>query len=145
MAKKVAKKKSSADALSSLKKKMADIQKKIDTEGKKFLAKAFKDVFKDFPILEKFSWNQYTPYFNDGDSCEFYANTDLSSLTINDVEGWDITQASKGKLAALKPAAQAVSAILQEIPQETLEELYGDGVEVVVTAKGVTIEDYDHD
>jgi hypothetical protein len=34
-------------------------------------ADLFKEVFEKYPEIKSFSWNQYTPYFNDGDECLF--------------------------------------------------------------------------
>lgn len=31
----------------------------------------YSSVFEAFPFVEAFSWAQWTPYFNDGDACEF--------------------------------------------------------------------------
>ena len=33
-----------------------------------------KTIFEDHPKLESFGWSQYTPYFNDGETCTFSAN-----------------------------------------------------------------------
>lgn len=41
----------------------------------------FKDIFETAPKLKSVSWTQYTPYFNDGDTCEFSAN--VSDLKVN--------------------------------------------------------------
>ena len=49
-----------------------DELKSLYQEGLKVLAK---DLFKEFfnlnPSVQAILWNQYTPYFNDGDPCEF--------------------------------------------------------------------------
>lgn len=64
------------------------------------------DLRKDFapmlkPLFEKskgkiksFGWTQYTPYFNDGDSCEFGVNFDYPN--INGVDYDDIENINKG-------------------------------------------------
>lgn len=39
------------------------------------LGKCFKELCKKVPIIKKFGWSQYTPYFNDGEPCEFGANS----------------------------------------------------------------------
>lgn len=31
----------------------------------------FKEVFENYPEIHRFSWVQYTPYFNDGEECTF--------------------------------------------------------------------------
>lgn len=49
----------------------------------------FKDVFKNFfdknPAITAVIWNQYTPYFNDGDTCEFNVN-EISFTNAPDLE-----------------------------------------------------------
>ncbi len=36
----------------------------------------FKTIFEQAPKLKSFGWTQYTPYFNDGDTCEFGVHFD---------------------------------------------------------------------
>lgn len=38
------------------------------------LTETFRGIFEKHPELAGFTWNQYTPYFNDGDPCEFSYN-----------------------------------------------------------------------
>jgi hypothetical protein len=47
---------------------LAEIQKEFPT--------MFVDLFKQAPNLKSFGWTQYTPYFNDGDTCEFSIHFD---------------------------------------------------------------------
>lgn len=66
-------------------------------EFEKKMKGAFKDIFKtffrDFPEIIAVGWNQYTPYFNDGDTCvfgvhDFYfmsANENGEELNIDDL------------------------------------------------------------
>jgi hypothetical protein len=42
------------------------------------------DIFKRNNKFKSFSWTQYTPYWNDGDTCEFSAHTDY--IYIDDAE-----------------------------------------------------------
>ena len=50
-------------------------------ELRKEFPSMFIELFAQAPKLKSVSWTQYTPYFNDGDSCEFSAHT--SDLAIN--------------------------------------------------------------
>jgi len=45
-------------------------------ELRKEFPSMFTELFAQAPKLKSVSWTQYTPYFNDGDSCEFSAHTD---------------------------------------------------------------------
>ena len=64
------------------------IIEKARNKSKNLAEKCFyegvKLIFENHPKLERFSWNQYTPHWNDGDECTFGANTD--SLNINGEE-----------------------------------------------------------
>ncbi len=68
------------------------MKEKAIKQGEKLFKDAVKALFKEFPNLEGFSWNEYTPHWNDGDACVFSAN--FESLAINgedDPEGiWEL-------------------------------------------------------
>jgi hypothetical protein len=54
---------------------VAELQKEFPT--------MFVDLFKQAPKLKSVSWTQYTPYFNDGDTCEF--DVHASDLYVNGI------------------------------------------------------------
>ncbi len=61
------------------------LSKKIQQMAAEVFAEGVKGIFEKHPTLEYFSWNQYTPYFNDGDVCEFSVNRDyMTAKDIND-------------------------------------------------------------
>lgn len=49
-----------------------DLQKEFPT--------MFTEIFKQAPNLKSYGWTQCTPYFNDGDTCEFSVNFDYPYL-----------------------------------------------------------------
>lgn len=57
------------------------------SELRKEFPTMFKDIFATAPNLKSVSWTQYTPYFNDGDTCYFSAHTD--DLEINGVSEYN--------------------------------------------------------
>jgi hypothetical protein len=59
------------------------LSKKIRAMAAEVFAEGVKGIFEKHPTLEYFSWNQYTPYFNDGDVCEFSVNRDY--MTAKDI------------------------------------------------------------
>jgi len=66
------------------------LSKKIRAMAAEVFAEGVKGIFEKHPTLEYFSWNQYTPYFNDGDVCEFSVNRDyMAAKDINDEEPVD--------------------------------------------------------
>jgi hypothetical protein len=52
--------------------KKADLEKQIQTEAKEVFTNASKDIFEKYgDKVGVFGWQQYTPYFNDGEPCVF--------------------------------------------------------------------------
>lgn len=73
------------DAQKSIKEIKANLKKKAK-ENFNALAK---EIFEEFPVVEQFSWTQYTPYWCDGDICEFEANVESLSINKDDDEDED--------------------------------------------------------
>jgi hypothetical protein len=48
-----------------------EYQKKVRAEGQGLLTEMFKEFFEQNAGVDSLSWQQYTPYFNDGDPCTF--------------------------------------------------------------------------
>jgi len=63
--------------------KRASLDEELRLISGKFFAEQSKALFEQFPDLKSFSWTQYTPYFNDGDTCEFGANTEYPSIKLD--------------------------------------------------------------
>lgn len=85
-------------------------------------------LFTQFPLLESISWTQYTPYFNDGDVCNFRS-----------CHGYAETVPETGDFD------DAVADTLSLFDDEDMEWAFGDHVRVTVTRNGVTTDTYDHD
>ena len=43
----------------------------MNAESKGIIVQASKMLYEKYPDLKSIHWTQYTPYFNDGDECEF--------------------------------------------------------------------------
>jgi predicted translin family RNA/ssDNA-binding protein len=76
-----------------LKKKIKDNQKQVEKlkdrlvkDSRELFKVSCKEIFENNPGFKSFSWTQYTPYFNDGDSCEFSAHTDYVYIDDEDEE-----------------------------------------------------------
>lgn len=56
-------------------KQLCQLQNEVDSqirkEGLVAIKTALKELFDAYPTLEGVKWEQWTPYFNDGDSCVF--------------------------------------------------------------------------
>lgn len=120
------------------------------------------------------SWTQYTPYFADGDACEFGVSADEMPLQwpgLPELEGYESsashisfyinntdTRYNTGTQAAQYLALGLTSELVKSVDaicdaiakvlhanEELLEAAYGDHAEITVTPNGVTVDHYDHD
>lgn len=167
---KTTKKKAKKMDLDTFKQQKADLQAQISKHGKKMLATEFNQFFEANPTVEAVQWTQYTPYFNDGDSCEFGRN-DMSikisgKIKVvnykgeeqeiggdeggNDDDGF-IDQyelcSDRNKdpgTAALGKALKKLETALSDIDDIFLD-TFGDHVEVTCTRNGFDVEEYSHD
>jgi len=137
-----------------LKAKRTELYKQIAEESKIVFAQESKQLFERHPKLESFSWNQYTPYFNDGDTCEFSANTDYPKINGNeDCSLWGTEfftwrpekPANPDYNPEMAVIYKDVRAFLKQFDDDMLEELFGDHKTITVTKDKVEVESYDHD
>lgn len=141
-------------------------------EQKKMLCNKFKGSFetlvKQFfecvPEIKAIAWTQYTPYFNDGDTCTFNVNS-IYFLTFipEDNEGYYeeeddgkviesyMLESSnyKKEVAILSPEKQKMCLALNNIietNEEFLLDMFGDHKKILITKeRGIEDEEYDHD
>jgi hypothetical protein len=65
-----------------------EIKKKSIETSKNVFHGAISNFFKSYPEVAAITWTQYTPYFNDGDTCEFSVN-DVNFLDATDFKDLD--------------------------------------------------------
>jgi hypothetical protein len=125
--------------LTDLNKQMAEIKKQATVVLTQSLLDKFLKIQKKCPELKSVSWRQYTPYFNDGDTCYFgvYAGSDV------EINGKDSYEYGDGDPVAT--AGEEFGSFVDEIAQEFLLDAFGDHQTVTVSAEGITSEDYEHD
>ena len=150
----------------------ADLQKAEKTATKEIMD-LLKDLMAQNPLIEGVRWTQYTPHFNDGEECVFGINEpefkfnlgapskfeDEDSYDGGD-EGWyddyyiddeffekraDIL--NHKEIAGVKKAVKDINEVYSKLcsMERQMQSMFGDGVQVTVTASGVETEDYDHD
>lgn len=120
------------------------------------------ELFNKYPNLKTIRWTQYTPHFNDGEPCVFGVNeiifSDLdSSFNINKIweikySNWDeedeeilevLKQNKVGQLDLNNDFEKFNNNILETEPMWA--DIFGDGVEIVITRSGIEIQEYEHD
>jgi hypothetical protein len=126
-----------------------------------------KDLTTEFfninPAIHAIIWNQYAPYFNDGDPCYFSVNSPIftnasTEEQLGDIYGeeyngpdddiftiysWSSSEAAVGiNVESLKSFE---SFITSHEMSDVFEEMFGEHVTVTATREGFTAEEYDHD
>jgi hypothetical protein len=118
-------------------------------EAEKVMSDAFAEVFAEFfikhPEVDSFSWRQYTPFFNDGEACEFSPGIDYPSVTISgeSYDEYDTPDQYKG-------IHEEVADLLGQFHSDEYFTMFGDHKAITVSRDGSTIkidvDDYeDHD
>jgi hypothetical protein len=141
--------------LNALRKEMKLLKSKMRKECQLVLKEGFKEFFANHPVVKAVCWEQYTPYFNDGDTCtfgvgEFWLKFDDS----DDDEAYDSFDSkmhpwgdepekfSKEERAAVKQLNKLYKAVVDE---DTFYDVFGDHVRVKADRKGFHVDEYTHD
>jgi len=149
------------EEIKKLKKEMVEASNKIFTE-------LTKSIFEENPKLQSFGWNQYTPYFNDGDTCTFSANTDYIYINGDSVDEADWISETKitnygtwnrdkrqyeGRTEVpnldydpeLSKVNDEIKEFLRNFDNDFFMSQFGDHAEITITAEGVSVDEYEHD
>lgn len=124
--------------------------KTVKESGQETLRQEFQEFFAANPTIQAIGWNQYTPYFNDGEACVFsthgfYYLPSGNPITIDEdttideeiwVYSWGSDEVSKNVSALEKKLEQV---------EDILESVFGDHVQVIATPDKFFISECSHD
>jgi hypothetical protein len=159
------------DKLQELKQKqkeLTEIKKQILQKSNEVFDEFCKDIFIKCPRLESFGWNQYTPYFNDGDTCVFSVNIDylyINGQSVDDSEWinkknitkygeWNREQKQYiGREEEDNPnydeelvdIYEQISSFLSNFDNDFYMSKFGDHVEITITKTGIDVFECEHD
>lgn len=147
------------------------VKKEAMTKMKDAFTPAFQEFFEKYPQIQYVYWTQYTPYFNDGDPCEFGVNeksisldehtedfdeeAGIQSYMLNHSLSWYKEHNSSGyydsiikaleneELTVMLKSAFKDLGKFDQIPDEVYQAL-GEGL-VVVSRNGIDIREYEHE
>ena len=152
-----------------------ELAKRFQSKAQELFKQTTKEFFEKNPGITAVIWTQYTPYFNDGDTCEFsvhdayFTNAegeDFDDVTSygeyeGDKEGvwsegsWILTSDGEYSkkhregmdLTGVDAASvEKLSGLIQSSEMEdVMKAMFGDHVRVVATREGFDVEDHDHD
>lgn len=131
------------DKIKQFKQTYEEEQAKLQKLGEEQFKEISQDFFNKYPTLENFSWNQYTPYFCDGDLCEFGVNS--YSLAVNGSSEFDDDFIEKKKDKEFNKIHKELTKFVGSFPEEILKNIFGDHAEIIVTREGIEVSSYEHD
>jgi hypothetical protein len=149
-------------------KEIAELKKELLKKSEEAFFTGSKKIMETCPDLKSVSWNQYTPHFNDGDVCEFSANTDYLTVNGNYVEDDDslierivvkqgtwnrstgfyegrVEQPNPNFNKNLSDAVDRLSEFLSIFDNDFYKSQFGDHIKVTITPDGFDTEWYEHD
>lgn len=143
--------------------KQRTLQKEFQTTAQALFKKTTKEFFEQNPLVKAIVWTQHTPYFNDGDTCEFRVScatftnaTDAENICWGEYDGeqegvWtygddcysDETPVPTEMNTAL---CDSFNRMLQSSEMEgVMMAMFNNHVKVIATSEGFEVEEYDHD
>ncbi len=149
-------------------KELKEIKNQILEKSNEVFDEFCKDIFTKSPRLISFGWSQYTPYFNDGDTCVFSVNTDylyINGQSVDDSE-WinkkNITKYGEwnrekkeyiGREEEDNPKYdqelveiyEEISSFLSNFDNDFYMSKFGDHVEITITGTGIDVFECEHD
>lgn len=143
----------------SIKEEMKRLRDEARSKVKNFFIKGMDSIFDKYPEVKSVSWNQYTPYFNDGEECTFRCNVDdfsvngFSEYSDDGEEGlvnvleydYDKNYKRVYKYHNGQEIYDAIDGFLSQLDEDDYRTMFGNHVEVIVRKGEITIEEYDHD
>ena len=120
----------------SFKKQVEDLRMKLQETGEQFLLEHFKETFNKHKNLKEVRWTQYTPYFNDGETCEYGSSHTSPDLLVTGCS-------YNGK--EYKVIEKEIKEFLIQFDDELMYDLFGDHIEIIVTKEGISVNEYEHD
>lgn len=161
------------DKLTSLRAEVEAARTQMKQAAQQLVDDGAKQIFAQFgDIVHSFGWTQYTPYFNDGDPCEFgmgelyiIAHEDLEQLDEDEVYDLEREWIWEGGSPAFSrygdnskvgkygspqehyvEASQAIETIYNALsPDDLAKDVFGDHVQVTFTPDGTNVEEYEHE
>lgn len=143
--------------LKSIEEEFAAAKAAFQEKATSALEAAFKEAFDSHPEIEAITWHQFTPYFNDGETCEFRVGEFYVTNTKNsgDVSTWGeletedesvfLVDRYSDKEKKYSNVWEIEKFFDSDIGNDIALAAYGDHVMVFVTRDSISIDEFEHD
>lgn len=142
--------------------KLNDLKKEYSELAKKEIFNSIKEFFEAYPEVYAIRWEQYTPYFNDGDACTFSVGDAEYFLTEEDLDNGDgfgdywtplkmkedeivALEISRDRLKVVSDAFIELQKNLSSIDDDVYLGIFGDHAQITATKDGIECDEYFHD
>lgn len=126
-----------------------NFKKSYSEKLKESLFETFKEFFENNPQVSMIEWDQYTPYFRDGDPCYFSVCTPFFTLNSEESESYNVYDIEDSFFRESDVDEEALCNLLGTVEDPTLldvlEEAFGDHAHVTVTSLGFSVTSIEHD
>ena len=127
------------NALERLKAKQKEYEALLRADGETAIKDLLKGWFSEHPDTYGVKWAQYTPYFNDGDPCEFGVRGVYAFSSKEEFDAEDMLEEGEGIYG------EGTLESILESADDVLRAAFGDHAVVSATREAVTVEEYDHE
>lgn len=143
----------SAPEYDALTQHVENAKREIAAKAKTAVGALFKAFFTAHPEIGALKWTQYTPYFNDGEPCEFSVHSDFDVLlgkyvaSEGDSDEGDDEEANEfidNWSVKDKKVAAAINSLGRAVDEDIFLEAFGDHAQVIATPEGFHVTEYDH-
>lgn len=141
-----------------LEKQLEEVRDEFRKTSGKFLVEHYAPLFAEYPEVKGFRWTQYTPYFNDGDACEFSSNQEYGNILLvipdgdpddesdfETFEAADWIKYDSPEYRRIDPINKRFAEHFPDLSDDDMEALFGDHVQVTIYPDRVDVEEYDHE
>ena len=107
----------------------------------------FRAFFANAPVVSAVRWEQFTPYFNDGDTCTFNVYSDGAIRFDGEEdfsETWDLREVAD---PARKAAVELLRSTFPDLAraENAFLTVFGDHAQITATREGFEVTEYSHD
>lgn len=112
-------------------------KKILQDQAKSLFLEASKELFNKNPEMKSFGWEQYAPYFNDGDPCVFSVHSCIvNGYNVDYESSVDGQEPSEEEYEILKQLIKPVEKLVHTLPKDIMEEVFGADTRVTITPDG---------
>lgn len=144
----------SAPEYDALRLQVEETRAQVKAKARDAIASLFKAFFAQYPTVTAIGWTQYTPYFNDGEPCEF-SKHEFGVSTRSDVDWENAGQYDDNDEPYIRDEYElqseeehlkrALRRLERASEEDLFEAAFGDHVRVVATPAGFHVFEHSHD